>query len=75
MNRRTFLISPGAAGVGALLSTSASGSAAELNAAERFSWNAGQRSLNFPLPKGGSDSMYSCRLASSLLKNRYSGQE
>ena len=47
MNRRTFLISSGIAGIGALVSTSASGAAAEPESAEIFSWNTGQLQFQF----------------------------
>lgn len=52
MNRRTFLISSSAAGVGALLSTSASGSPAASESAERFSWNTGQLQFEFSVVEG-----------------------
>lgn len=52
MNRRTFLISSGAAGIGALLSTSASTSAAEPDSAEKLSWNAGQLQFEFSVSEG-----------------------
>ena len=52
MNRRTFLISSGAAGVGALFSTSASRSAAGPESAETFSWNTGQLKFHFSVAEG-----------------------
>lgn len=52
MNRRTFLISSGSAGVGALLSTSASASAAGPEPSERFSWNTGQLQFEFSIAEG-----------------------
>jgi alpha-galactosidase len=52
MNRRTFLISSSVAGVGALLSTSAGGSSAESDPAERFSWNTGQLRFEFSVAEG-----------------------
>ena len=47
MNCRTFLISSGIAGIGALISNSASGSAVEPESDETFSWNAGQLQFEF----------------------------
>jgi alpha-galactosidase len=52
MNRRTFLISSGAESVGALLSTSASGSGAGPESAERLSWNSGQLQIEFSVAEG-----------------------
>ena len=52
MNRQTFLISTGAAGSSALLSSSASITAAEPGAEERFSWNAGQLQFEFSVVEG-----------------------
>jgi alpha-galactosidase len=52
MNRRTFLISTGAAGIGALLAEHTPGQTAETNPAETFSWNAGQVKFEFSLAEG-----------------------
>jgi hypothetical protein len=52
MNRRTFLISSSFAGIGTLVSTSASGSAAEPEPAESFSWNTGQLQFQFSVAEG-----------------------
>ena len=52
MNRRTFLISSGAAGVGALLPVPAVGNTAETDSAERFSWNTGKLQLEFSVVEG-----------------------
>ena len=52
MNRRTFLISTGAAGIAALLAEHTPGQTAETNPAERFSWNAGQVKFEFSLAEG-----------------------
>ncbi len=52
MNRRTFLISSGIAGIGALVSTSATGTTAGLGSAESFTWNAGQLQFHFSVADG-----------------------
>lgn len=52
MNRRRFLLSSGIAGIGALVSTSAGGSAAEPKSAERFAWNTGQPQFEFSVAEG-----------------------
>ena len=52
MNRRTFLISSGAAGIGALFATRVSGEAAAATSAERFSWNSGQLQFEFSVHEG-----------------------
>ena len=52
MNRRTFLISSGAAGVGAVLSTSASGTATGPESADRLSWNTGHLQFEFSVVEG-----------------------
>ena len=52
MNRRTFLISSSAAGVGALLPVPAVGNTAETDSAERFSWNTGKLQLEFSVVEG-----------------------
>ena len=56
MNRRTFLISSGAAGVATLLGAPAVGDTAETDSAESPGIPA-NFSLSFPLRKGGSDSI------------------
>jgi alpha-galactosidase len=52
MNRRTFLISSGAASLGALLSAPAPGSDAGPDSAERLSWNSGQLQFEFSVVEG-----------------------
>jgi alpha-galactosidase len=52
MNRRTFLISTGVAGVGALLPAPAVGNTAETDSAERFSWNTGKLQFEFSVVEG-----------------------
>jgi hypothetical protein len=52
MNRRTFLISSGVAGVGALLPAPAVGNTAETDSAERFSWDTGKLRFEFSVVGG-----------------------
>jgi hypothetical protein len=52
MNRRTFLISSGAASVGTLLPAPAIGNTAETDFAERFSWNTGKLQFEFSVAEG-----------------------
>ena len=52
MNRRTILISSGAAGVGALLPAPAVGNTAETDSAEGFSWNTGKLQFEFSVVEG-----------------------
>jgi alpha-galactosidase len=47
MNRRTFLISSGAAGIGAVIPAIAPGQAAETNPVENLSWDSGQLQFQF----------------------------
>jgi alpha-galactosidase len=52
MDRRTFLISSGVAGLGALFASPDSGQAAEPQSPETFSWNTGALDFTFSLPEG-----------------------
>lgn len=52
MNRRTFLISSGAAGIGALLAPDVFGQLADTSAAEMFSWYTGQVQFDFSVMRG-----------------------
>ena len=52
MDRRTFLISSGVAGLGALFASPDSGHAAEPQSPETFSWNTGELEFRFSLPQG-----------------------
>ncbi|MDE3202576.1 MAG: alpha-galactosidase [Acidobacteriota bacterium] len=52
MNRRTFLISSGVAGIGALVSNSASGNGTEPESAEAFSWNTSELQFQFSVVEG-----------------------
>ncbi len=52
MDRRTFLISSGVAGLGALFASPDSGYAAEPQSPEIFSWNTGELEFTFSLPQG-----------------------
>lgn len=52
MDRRTFLISSGAAGLGALLAAPDTGHAAEVSPLENFSWNSGQLQFEFSVAEG-----------------------
>ena len=51
MDRRTFLISSGVAGLGALFATPKSDYAAEQESPETFSWNTGELEFTFSLPQ------------------------
>ena len=52
MDRRTFLISSGAASLGALFAFPDSGHAAEQQSPETFSWNPDELQFTFSLPQG-----------------------
>ena len=52
MNRRSFLVSSGTAGIGALFSARGSGQPAPTMSAERFSWNAGDLHFEFSISEG-----------------------
>jgi len=52
MDRRTFLISSGVAGLGTLFASPDSGRAAEPQSPETFSWNTGELEFTFSLPQG-----------------------
>jgi len=52
MRRRTFLVSSGAAGIGALFATPGFGQAAATTAPERLSWNAGELGFEFSVSGG-----------------------
>ena len=52
MNRRNFLISTGAAGIGALFSQKAVCQTSETSAANRFTWNSGQLEFHFSISGG-----------------------
>src|SRR5579859_6765048 len=52
MNRRTFLITSGAAGMGALVATRASGQSSATTSTERFLWNTGELQFEFSVSEG-----------------------
>ena len=52
MDRRTFLISSGVTGLGALFVSPDSAHAAEPQSPETFSWNTGELQFTFSLPQG-----------------------
>jgi len=52
MHRRTFLVSSGAVGIGALFATPGFGQAAATTATERLSWNAGELGFEFSVSGG-----------------------
>jgi hypothetical protein len=64
MDRRTFLISSGVTGLGALFASPDSGHAAETQSPEIFSWNTGELSSRSPYLKDASGSTSSCRQVS-----------
>jgi len=68
MDRRTFLISSGAASLGVLFAFPDSGHAAEQQSPETFSWNPDELQFTFSLPRDASGSTSSCRQVSRLPK-------
>lgn len=52
MNRRTFLVSSGAAGIAGLFAIPAASQSPVTTSAERFSWNAGELNFEFSLSEG-----------------------
>jgi hypothetical protein len=52
IDRRTFLISSGAASLGALFASSYFGHAVDPQSPETFSWNTGELQFTFSLPQG-----------------------
>jgi alpha-galactosidase len=52
MNRRTFLVSSGAAGIGTLFVAGGSGQSAPAKPTERFAWNAGELQFEFSVSDG-----------------------
>ena len=52
IDRRTFLVTSGAAGIGALFATPAAGQSAATTPTERFSWHTGELDFEFSVSGG-----------------------